>query len=335
MVTFLGNTFRFTRALSYKPFALLWTGQAISRLGDGAYTTAMAWQILLLTGSATAMGVVLVASTIPMIAFLLIGGVVADRIPKRLILICSDASRAVSVLVIAALSFFHQLHLWELSEAQTSTSVSRPKYGIRKVVTDLHEGLMYVLRSPWLWITISVSALGNIGLLGPLQVALPKLVYNVYGVGVWLLGTVTTTNAVGSLLGTFLIGQMPDVRRRGLLAYLGLILSNIGIITFGLPLPKLVEPLAACIGSALVGFGLSVFGVIWITILQTLVPNEKLGRVFSIDALGSYCLLPVGYLLAGTLTDRIGPAQVFILGGVFDLVLISLALGVREIRQME
>ena len=49
-----------------------------------------------------------------MIAFLLVGGVVADRIPKPFVLVYSDAARALAISVIAVLSFFHLLQLWEL-----------------------------------------------------------------------------------------------------------------------------------------------------------------------------------------------------------------------------
>ena len=42
---------RFARALGSRPFALLWTGQTISALGDGAYITALGWEVLLLTHS--------------------------------------------------------------------------------------------------------------------------------------------------------------------------------------------------------------------------------------------------------------------------------------------
>ncbi|HEY7973755.1 MAG TPA: MFS transporter, partial [Ktedonobacterales bacterium] len=70
------------RALSNRSFALLWSGQTISRLGDSVYTIALAWWVLQQTGSATAMGAVLICSTIPMLAFLLFGGVAVDRFQR-------------------------------------------------------------------------------------------------------------------------------------------------------------------------------------------------------------------------------------------------------------
>ncbi len=64
----------------------MWAGEIFSALGNGAYATALAWQVLLLTGSAIAMGIVLTAQLIPRLAFLLLGGVTADRVSRRLIM---------------------------------------------------------------------------------------------------------------------------------------------------------------------------------------------------------------------------------------------------------
>src|SRR5437762_7414332 len=90
----LGSRFRVLRAFSSRSFALLWTGQTISALGDGAYITALAWQVLLLTNSGAAMGAVMIAQLLPTLFFLLFGGVAADRLPQRLIMLCSAGWRA-------------------------------------------------------------------------------------------------------------------------------------------------------------------------------------------------------------------------------------------------
>ncbi len=90
MVTLVGRV-RFIQALQSRSFALLWLGQTISVLGDGASDIALAWQILLLTGSGTAMGIVLTARMVPNQVFLLIGGAAADHLPRRFVLLWSDA----------------------------------------------------------------------------------------------------------------------------------------------------------------------------------------------------------------------------------------------------
>ncbi len=165
--------------------------------------------------------------------------------------------------------------------------------------------------------------------------AQPKLVQDVYGQGVWLLGAVGTATALGSIGGSLFVGQMQHPHRRGLLAYLSIAVAGSGTILFGFPLPLLIEPAIACFAGLLVGIGVGIFSIIWITVLQECVPSDKQGRVFSIDALGSFCLLPVGYALAGILTDRIGPPLVFVFGGLITLTLVGVAIGIRDIRRLD
>lgn len=102
------------RALSNRSLALLWGGQTISRLGDSVYTIALAWWVLQKTGSATAMGAVLICATIPLLAFLLFGGVAVDRFPRLRLMLASDLLRGAMVTLIAALAATQSLALWEL-----------------------------------------------------------------------------------------------------------------------------------------------------------------------------------------------------------------------------
>ena len=74
-------------ALRERPFRLLFLGQAVSLLGDGMIGVALAFAVLELTGSATDLGIVLAARTVPLVAFLLVGGVWADRLPRRTVMI--------------------------------------------------------------------------------------------------------------------------------------------------------------------------------------------------------------------------------------------------------
>lgn len=99
------------RAFSNRSFALLWSGQIVSRLGDSLYTIALAWWVLQKTGSATAMRVVLICSTIP---FLLFGGVVVDRLSKVRLMLFSDLLSGGLVIVIAFLSFQQRLEFWQI-----------------------------------------------------------------------------------------------------------------------------------------------------------------------------------------------------------------------------
>jgi DHA3 family tetracycline resistance protein-like MFS transporter len=80
---------------------------------------------------------------------------------------------------------------------------------------------------------------------------------------------------------------------------------------------------------------LNVFNLIWINTLQELVPHELLGRVSSIDFLGSFVLLPVGYGLAGWAIDLLGAPEVFIIGGTLTVLLSLLGLMHPAIRNLD
>lgn len=82
------------RGFSHRDFTFLWLAQAISRVGDGIHTVALAWLVLQLTGSAAALGLVLAAELIAKVSLLLVGGALVDRLPKLPLMIGSDAIRA-------------------------------------------------------------------------------------------------------------------------------------------------------------------------------------------------------------------------------------------------
>ena len=102
------------RSLKHRPFALLWSGQTISRLGDSFYRIALAWWVLEKTGSATAMGTVLILTQIPLLLFLLIGGVVVDRFPRIRIMFISDILSGLVVTFVAVFSWLDILEVWHI-----------------------------------------------------------------------------------------------------------------------------------------------------------------------------------------------------------------------------
>src|SRR5471032_3299777 len=84
-------------AFRSRDFRLLWAGQAISFTGDAAFIVALGWRVTDLTGKASSLGYVLALQSLAMLTTLLIGGVLADRYPRRLLMISSDLARAVVV----------------------------------------------------------------------------------------------------------------------------------------------------------------------------------------------------------------------------------------------
>jgi MFS family permease len=79
--------------LKERDFRRFFIGQSASLLGDGMVGVALAFAVLDLTGSAADLGYVLSARTVALVAGLLIGGVIADRLPRRGIMVTADLAR--------------------------------------------------------------------------------------------------------------------------------------------------------------------------------------------------------------------------------------------------
>jgi DHA3 family tetracycline resistance protein-like MFS transporter len=87
---------------------------SVSLVGDGLYFVALAWQVYDLSGSPTALSIVGVAWTLPLALFVLLGGVVTDRVERRRVMIGADIVRAFAVGVIGVLSVTGVVELWHL-----------------------------------------------------------------------------------------------------------------------------------------------------------------------------------------------------------------------------
>ncbi|MCG3133358.1 MAG: Enterobactin exporter EntS [Planctomycetes bacterium] len=105
------------RALRHRRFALLMAGQTVSRTGDYLYQVALAWWVLQKTGSATQMGLVLLCTVLPTVAFLLVGGVIVDRMPRARLIFWSDLGRAAVMAGLTAMEWSGSLEVWSIFAA--------------------------------------------------------------------------------------------------------------------------------------------------------------------------------------------------------------------------
>jgi DHA3 family tetracycline resistance protein-like MFS transporter len=102
------------KSLTVRPFALLWSGQQLSALGDSIYRVALAWWVLEKTGSAKAMSTIFIFASTPMIVFLLVGGVAVDRHSRARVMFLSDTLRGLLIGIVALLAFAHHLDIWHI-----------------------------------------------------------------------------------------------------------------------------------------------------------------------------------------------------------------------------
>ena len=416
----------FLSALTHRPFALLWAGQTVSRLGDNLHRITLAWWVLEKTGSATAMGTVLVLSQIPLLFFILIGGIVVDRFPRIRIMFLSDLLSGTVVTFIAVFAWLDVLEIWHiyiaslvfgfveafffpayhavipqitppdmLTSANSLNGLSQRMMGvigpiagaslvavggtslafgldalsffisavciflilrsvsnelpkreseskatanphsvgqvIRQGVADLREGLNAVIKVPWIWITILIFGVLNIMEGSPRAVSMPFLIKDDLGADVAVMGWFGSAFSVGYVISALWLGQYKRLRHRGLLGYLAIMINGGMLLLFGLKLPIPVLIVAMFI----YGFCFNIFALVWNNTLQEMVPHEKLGRVYAIDSLGSWVLLPVGFALAGWATDLWGAPTVFLIGGVGTILMILLGLSHPAIRNLD
>jgi MFS family permease len=106
---------RLLAPLRHRDFRLLWSGMCVSLLGDGIFLVALAWQVYALSNAPTALAVVGITMTVPTIAFLLLGGVISDRLDRRRIMLATDLVRGLALGLLAVLSLTGALELWHVA----------------------------------------------------------------------------------------------------------------------------------------------------------------------------------------------------------------------------
>jgi MFS family permease len=210
-------------------------------------------------------------------------------------------------------------------------NIPSPERSENHILQDIREGIGVVLSTPWLWITILIHALVNVTLIGPYFVAMPFLVSDFMKADVQRLGLLLSVFPVGYLIGGAWLGRYEKLRRRGVMMNATLTLAAIMLGLYGFHLPLWALIVAALIN----GIALQATSLAWIHLVQEKIPNEKLGRVSSLDQLGSTSLMPVGMLAAGWATEIIGPAPVFIIGGAVTALIALLPILHPAIRNLD
>lgn len=101
-------------SLKVPNYRLYFSGQLISLIGTWMQTTAQAWLVLTLTNSATTLGLVVGLQTIPVLVLGPYGGVIADRVDKRRLMVVLQSMMGLQALVLGLLSVFGIVRLWEI-----------------------------------------------------------------------------------------------------------------------------------------------------------------------------------------------------------------------------
>jgi len=102
-------------ALRVPAFAWYWSGQLLSGIGTWSQSIAISWLVLDLTHSAVDLGTVTMLQFLPILLFALYGGVIADRLKRRKLLLVTQIALAAEAVVLGVLVATHVISLWEIS----------------------------------------------------------------------------------------------------------------------------------------------------------------------------------------------------------------------------
>lgn len=120
------------RALRNPNFRLFWAGNFTSNIGTWMQNVAQGWLVLTLTNSAFWLGVVGFAGSIPFLFFTLFGGVIADRVDKRRLLLVTQTIMMVLAFLLAGLTYFHAIGVWGVAAIAfgngVAMSMNAPSY---------------------------------------------------------------------------------------------------------------------------------------------------------------------------------------------------------------
>jgi Major Facilitator Superfamily len=392
--------------LREREFRLLFAGRTISMVGSAMAPVALAFAVLDLTGSTTDLGLVLASRSVATIAFLLLGGVWADRLPRHHVMVGSNLVSGAAQAVVAVLLLTGSAHIWELAAlafvngcssafffpastgivpqtvpvsmlqqanatlrlalngtniagaalggilvAATSPGwailVDAVSYGLAaaalgamnlprglrlegsSVLSELHEGWRDFWSRTWLWaIVVQFGVVNAVGS-GALQILGPVVAKrHLGGAAAW--GAVLTAETVGLVAcGVLMLRWRP--RRM-------LFVATLAVFPFVLPLVALIgpAPVVVVVAAAFAtGFSIEIFGVLWDTAMQQEIPQEKLSRLSSYDALGSWVLMPLGLAAIGPVASVLGTrvtlvACIALIVGATAPVLLS-----RDVRTLE
>jgi MFS family permease len=197
---------------------------------------------------------------------------------------------------------------------------------------DLTEGFRFVKRRTWLWACMVAATVSLLFTWGPWDVLLPYVVKNDLGGSAASLGVVYGAGGMGAVAVALAMGQRGRLPRKPItVLYLAWAFGMLLVAGFGL-----VSDLWQAMAVALVAEGsLTLLMVIWVTLVQRLVPAEMLGRVSSLDWLISTAGVPLSFALVGPAASVFGVDQTLIAAGVLGAGLTLAFMYVRGARDPE
>lgn len=180
-----------------RPYRLLWTARSISAVGNALIPVTVVFAILRSGGSAMNVGTVLTCHAVGQVVMLPVGGVWADRLSRKVVLMVSDAIQAVCYGLLAVMIFLDQAAVWQFAVTYTIAGMAMAFFtpASRAVVPELVDAEHLQPANALLGLTDSTTKV-----LGPALAALLLAISSP--------GTALLVNAISFLLSFALISRM-------------------------------------------------------------------------------------------------------------------------------
>ena len=222
---------------NWKPrFFAIWTGQALSLIGSALTQFVLLWWITDTTGSASALAIAGVMALLPQALLGPLGGTLADRLPRRVIMIVADVITAVCMVVLIVLFATSSIQLWhayvlmfirgsmqafQQPAAAASTAMLVPQEWLARVagMNQALQGIMTIAGAP-----LGALALAFLPLQGALAIDVVTALLGITPLFIFVIPQIRTPkNEQASVWADFTVGVHYVVGKRGLLMLYGII----------------------------------------------------------------------------------------------------------------
>ena len=195
-------------------------------------------------------------------------------------------------------------------------------------MTEMREGLRTVLEIPWVGAMIGMVSIQLMVVLAAEIVLLPVITRREFGTNT-AFALSAAAFSVGGIISAIACVKL-KIKHEGRFAVLIWILIIIAPLSLAFPISQTFIVLAYLVA----GLSVGPWEVFWFSALQREIPKELLGRVFSIDHMGSVGLMPLGMALVGPAVNLFGEKPLLIGASIFHVIICLLVLLVPGVKDM-
>lgn len=237
-------------------------------------------------------------------------------------LIVAASAPSVALGLTAAVLFAAAACIIPIPTVAIRRELAEASHSAKAMFSDLREGFIYMVHTPWLLATLLFASLMTLVVMGPMEVLTPFLIKDELGGGPRQHAMVLAAFGIGGALASIAIASVKLPRRYLTVMNLMWGCACVPLVAYGF----MTEIWQLIIAAFVIGALFNAPMVIWGTLLQRRVPPALLGRVSSLDFFVSIGFMPVSMALAGPVSIAIGLREAFIIAGLVPVVLCVVAI---------